>query len=71
LVRIARASETTVAALVGEEGGPSEAAYGDLTTPGAFDLLRAYANIPDADVRRAILGLTRRVAMSAGRAEAA
>jgi len=49
--------ETTVAALVGEDGqAPVEAIiYAQLATPGATDLLAAFAQIPDGEARRALL----------------
>ena len=57
LVKIAAKLETTVAALVGEDGqAPVEAIiYAQLATPGATDLLAAYAAIHDGEARRALL----------------
>jgi transcriptional regulator with XRE-family HTH domain len=57
LVKIAGKLETTVAALVGEDGqAPVEAIiYAQLATPGATDLLAAFARIQDGDARRALL----------------
>jgi transcriptional regulator with XRE-family HTH domain len=57
LVKIAAKLETTVAALVGEDGSaPVEAIiYAQLATPGATDLLAAFARISDGEVRRALL----------------
>ena len=57
LVKIAVKLETTVAALVGEDGqAPVEAIiYAQLATPGATDLLAAFAGIQDGEVRRALL----------------
>ena len=57
LVKIAAKLETTVAALVGEDGqAPVEAIiYAQLATPGATDLLAAFASIDDGDARRALL----------------
>jgi len=57
LVKIAVKLETTVAALVGEDGqAPVEAIiYAQLATPGATDLLAAFAQIPDGEARRALL----------------
>ncbi len=57
LVKIAAKLETTVAALVGEDGSaPVEAIiYAQLATPGATDLLAAFAKIGDGEVRRALL----------------
>jgi transcriptional regulator with XRE-family HTH domain len=59
LVKIARHLETTVAALVGEDGSaPVETImYAQLATPGAIDLLAAFASIGDGASRRAILTL--------------
>ena len=60
LVKIASKLETTVAALVGEDGqAPVEAIiYAQLATPGATDLLAAYAQISDGEARRALLTIT-------------
>jgi len=60
LVKIAAKLETTVAALVGEDGqAPVEAIiYAQLSTPGATELLAAFAQIPDGEVRRALLTIT-------------
>ena len=57
LVKIASKLETTVAALVGEDGqAPVEAIiYAQLATPGATDLLAAFAQISDGESRRALL----------------
>jgi len=57
LVKIAAKLETTVAALVGEDGqAPVEAIiYAQLATPGAAELLAAFAQIPEGDARRALL----------------
>jgi transcriptional regulator with XRE-family HTH domain len=73
LVKIARALETSVAALVGESGeAPSEApVFRHLAAPGAVGLLEAFAKIPDPDVRRALIRLTKSLAKSSGRANAA
>ncbi|HEX7761872.1 MAG TPA: helix-turn-helix transcriptional regulator [Caulobacteraceae bacterium] len=59
LVKIAAKLETTVAALVGEDGAaPVETLiFSQLTAPGASDLLTAFANIRDGDARRAVLTL--------------
>jgi len=59
LVKIAAKLETTVAALVGEDGSaPVEAIiYAQLATPGATDLLAAFANIDEGEARRALLTL--------------
>ena len=60
LVKIASKLETTVAALVGEDGqAPVEAIiYAQLATPGATELLAAYAQISDGEARRALLTIT-------------
>ena len=60
LVKIAAKLETTVAALVGEDGqAPVEAIiYAQLSTPGATELLAAYAQISDGEARRALLTIT-------------
>ena len=60
LVKIAGKLETTVAALVGEDGqAPVEAIiYAQLSTPGATELLAAYAQISDGEARRALLTIT-------------
>ncbi len=57
LVKIAAKLETTVAALVGEDGQqPVEAIiYAQLATPGAAELLAAFAQISDGEARRALL----------------
>ena len=59
LVKIATKLETTVAALVGEDGqAPVEAIiYAQLSTPGATELLAAFAKIDDGETRRALLTL--------------
>ncbi|HLI66213.1 MAG TPA: helix-turn-helix domain-containing protein [Caulobacteraceae bacterium] len=73
LVRVGKALDITVAALVGEEGGgPSDGPmFRHLAAPGAFDLVEAYARISDAEVRRAVLRLTRTLARSDRRSNAA
>lgn len=57
LVKIAAKLETSVAAMVGEDGqAPVEGViYAQLSTAGAAELLAAFAAIPDGDVRRALL----------------
>ncbi|HTX50452.1 MAG TPA: helix-turn-helix transcriptional regulator [Caulobacteraceae bacterium] len=64
LVKIAAKLETTVAALVGEDGqAPVEAVvYAQLATPGATELLAAYAGIADGEARRALLTITQGLA---------
>ena len=63
LVKIATKLETTVAALVGEDGqAPVEAIiYAQLATPGATDLLAAFAGIEDGEIRRALLAIAQRL----------
>lgn len=56
LVRIAARLETSVAALVGEDGGDSANVLEALTLPGALDLLSAYAKA-GPKTQRALLGL--------------
>ena len=64
LVKIAARLETSVAALVGEDGSaPVEmVVYAQLATPGAQELLAAFAGIADGEARRAILALARSLA---------
>jgi transcriptional regulator with XRE-family HTH domain len=73
LVRSARALGVAAAALVGEGGeqATDRPVFHQLATPGAFDLIDAYARITEADVRRALLNLARTLAKSARRSEAA
>jgi transcriptional regulator with XRE-family HTH domain len=74
LVKIAAKLETTVAALVGEDGSaPVEAIiYAQLATPGATDLLAAFAKISDGESRRALLTLSQALSEhSTGRTSAA
>jgi transcriptional regulator with XRE-family HTH domain len=72
LVRVGRALNIPVAALVGEDGtsslGPM---YRHLSTPGAVDLLDSYARIPDPEVRRAMVRLSTTIARAAERSNAA
>ena len=72
LVKIAAKLETTVAALVGEDGqAPVEAIiYAQLATPGATELLAAYAQIADGEARRALLTITEGLVPSRKRAAA-
>jgi len=69
LVKIAAKLQTTVAALVGEGGeAPVEAIiYAQLGTPGATDLLAAFAQIADGEMRRAVVALTESAARKGGR----
>lgn len=64
LVKIAARLETSVAALVGEDGSaPVEmVVYAQLATPGAQELLAAFAGIGDGEARRAILALAHSLA---------
>jgi transcriptional regulator with XRE-family HTH domain len=73
LVKIARALETSVAALVGENGlAPSDAPlFRHLSAPGALAMLEAFVKVPDPEVRRALIRLTKSLAKSAARAKAA
>jgi hypothetical protein len=66
LVKIGAKLETSVAALVGEDGqAPVEAIiYAQLATPGATDLLAAFAQIQDGDSRRALLTVAEGLAPS-------
>jgi len=62
LVAAARALQTTVSWLVGEEAGgesPPDEAFSALMTPGAMELLEAYRAIPRARARQALLALAR------------
>lgn len=69
LVRSADALSTTVAFLVGEDGqGPVEpVVLAQLATPGAPDLLAAFAGIADGEARRALVVAAQRVAREADR----
>lgn len=73
LVRIARTLETTVASLVGEhEDGSHDAdMFQHLTIPGSFELLQAFARMPDSDVRRALVHLAKAMAHDPAQAVAA
>jgi transcriptional regulator with XRE-family HTH domain len=74
LVRIAKRLDISVAALVGEQEAaiPDRAeVFQSLGAPGALELLNAYARIPDADVRKAILQMTKVLAKAGHRAPAA
>ncbi len=72
LVKIAAKLETTVAALVGEDGeGPVEAVViAKLGTPGAVELLDLFAEISDGEARRALLVLAQSLAGRAIKAAA-
>jgi transcriptional regulator with XRE-family HTH domain len=70
LVKIARALDTTVSALVGE--GDANVPHGAqvfqaLNVPGALNLLNAYASIDGAEVRRSILHAAKMIAKAGGR----
>ena len=73
LVKIAAKLETTVAALVGEDGqAPVEAIiYAQLATPGATDLLAAFAGIEDSEKRRALVTVAQGLAPGTKRRAAA
>jgi transcriptional regulator with XRE-family HTH domain len=72
LVRVAGALDTSVAALVGEDGARTEKPmFRHLAMPGAFDLLDAFAKIADPEVRRAVVRLTKTLAKAADRSNAA
>jgi transcriptional regulator with XRE-family HTH domain len=74
LVRLAKVLDISVAALVGEqeEAIPHRAdVFRSLGVTGALELLSAFAKIPDAEVRRAVVHLTKLVAKSANHSEAA
>ncbi len=72
LVRVAGALDTSVAALVGEDGARTEKPmFRHLAMPGAFDLLDAFAKIADPEVRRAVVRLTKTLARAAERSNAA
>jgi len=69
LVKIAAKLETTVAALVGEDGqAPLEAIiYTRFATPGAADLLATYAQIETGEVRKALVRLAEGLAGQSAR----
>ena len=72
LVRVAGALDTSVAAMVGEDGARTEKPmFRHLAMPGAFDLLDAFAKIADPEVRRAVVRLTKTLAKAAARSNAA
>lgn len=64
LVGVAKALETTVAALVGGDGAEliEPVVMGQLATPGAVELLAAFARIEDGETRRALLGVAQGLA---------
>lgn len=65
LVAVAAALDTTVGWLVGEEGAISDAAddiVQSLAISGAVELLEAYAEIPKASARAALVALAREMA---------
>ncbi|WP_333586965.1 helix-turn-helix domain-containing protein [Phenylobacterium sp.] len=73
LVAAAGALKTTVSWLVGEEldgAGPPDEAFTALMTPGALELLQAYAEIPRPRARQALLALAREMARQDGPDEA-
>jgi len=57
LVKASAKLRTTVAALVGEAGSPDSAVLSQLAAPRAAEMLAAYAQISDSDVRRSLLEL--------------
>jgi transcriptional regulator with XRE-family HTH domain len=63
LVRIAQKLDTTVGELVGETAQPEQRAdeglFEKLATPGAIQLLDAFASVQQPSLRTAILNLTR------------
>lgn len=63
LVRIAQKLDTTVGELVGETSKPEQHAdeglFEKLATPGAIQLLDAFASVQQPSLRTAILNLTR------------
>ncbi len=72
LVRVGRALDISVAALVGEDGGsPEGPMFRHLSIPGAFDLLDSFARIPDPEVRRAMVRLAKTLTRTAERSNAA
>jgi|SRR6185312_11784632 len=73
LVRVGRALDIPVASLLGEDANRSQEGpmFRHISTPGAFDLLDAYARIKDAEVRRAVVRLTRSLARSGQRSSVA
>ena len=65
LVAIANALDTTVGWLVGEEGGLADAAdevISALALTGGVDLLEAFASIPQASARAALVTLAQEMA---------
>jgi transcriptional regulator with XRE-family HTH domain len=72
LVRVAQALDTSVSALVGEDGARSERPmFRHLAMPGAFELLDSFAKIGDPEVRRAVLRLAKTLAKASERSNAA
>jgi len=73
LTRIAARLNTTVAALVGEEGGTEAGALPkvDLETPGAAELLAAFSRIEDGAIRRSLVAIARAIANGGARSRAA
>jgi transcriptional regulator with XRE-family HTH domain len=72
LVRVAQALDTSVAALVGEDGARSDRPmFRHLAMPGAFELLDSFAKIGDPEVRRAVLRLAKTLAKASERSNAA
>ena len=72
LVRVAQALDSSVSALVGEDGARSERPmFRHLAMPGAFELLDSFAKIGDPEVRRAVLRLAKSLAKASERSNAA
>jgi transcriptional regulator with XRE-family HTH domain len=72
LVRVAGALDTSVAALVGEDGARADKPmFRHLAMPGAFELLDSFAKIGDPEVRRAVLRLAKSLAKASERSNAA
>ena len=69
LVRAAAKLRTTVAALVGEADTP-DSVLGQLAAPRATEMLAAYAQISDGDVRRSLLELAASLVAPGAAAEA-
>jgi transcriptional regulator with XRE-family HTH domain len=70
LVRIARTLDIPAAALLGEQDPPiaeRTEVFQSLGVTGALELVKAYAKIPDAALRRAVLHLTKTIANRAAR----
>jgi transcriptional regulator with XRE-family HTH domain len=64
LVKTAVKLDTTVSALIGEndEDRQSHDVYRKLATPGALELVESYAQLPDAETRKAFVALIKSLA---------